>query len=75
MNKETKQLHTEKDHITDVYITVSCTLVRIVDYKQAIGCEIHQGKFSAKRQNLTVAKQIAEKTPKDRMKILMCPFS
>lgn len=48
MNKETKQLHMEKDQITDVYITVSCTLVRIVDYKQAIGCEIHQGKFSAK---------------------------
>lgn len=48
MNKETKQLHMEKDQITDVYVTVSCTLVRTVDYNQAIGCAIHQGKFSAK---------------------------
>lgn len=38
----------EKDQITDVYVTVSCTLVRTVDYNQAIGCAIHQGKFSAK---------------------------
>lgn len=49
MKRETKQVQMEKDQITDVYVTEAGTLVRRVDYKQAIICETpYWGKFSAK---------------------------
>lgn len=49
MKRETKQLQMEKDQVTAVYVTISCTLVRRVDCKQAITCETQDwGTFSVK---------------------------